>query len=98
MPWCPKCKYEYVEGIKVCADCGSKLVDSLNNINEADYIEEDEEMSKYDKYLEEAANEPVSEEFANAVRAGMMNSSDTGSLAASSKYLSYLDISSSSSI
>ncbi|MBO5292793.1 MAG: hypothetical protein J6B10_06400 [Lachnospiraceae bacterium] len=29
MPWCPKCKNEYVEGIKVCADCGCELVDSL---------------------------------------------------------------------
>ncbi|WP_167956602.1 hypothetical protein [Anaerosporobacter faecicola] len=27
MPWCPKCKLEYREGIEVCADCGSKLVD-----------------------------------------------------------------------
>lgn len=29
MPWCPKCKNEYYEGIKVCADCGTELVDSL---------------------------------------------------------------------
>lgn len=27
MPWCPKCKSEYREGFKVCADCGSELVD-----------------------------------------------------------------------
>jgi len=27
MPWCPKCKYEYREGIKICADCGCELVD-----------------------------------------------------------------------
>ncbi len=26
MPWCPKCKNEYREGIKVCADCGVELV------------------------------------------------------------------------
>ncbi len=30
MPWCPKCKNEYREGITVCADCGVALVDSLN--------------------------------------------------------------------
>ncbi len=23
---CPKCEYEYVEGVKVCADCGAKLI------------------------------------------------------------------------
>lgn len=27
MPWCPKCKTEYRDGFKVCADCGSSLVD-----------------------------------------------------------------------
>ncbi|MBP3542931.1 MAG: hypothetical protein J6J86_01755, partial [Lachnospiraceae bacterium] len=32
MPWCPKCKLEYVEGIKVCPDCGSALVDSLEKL------------------------------------------------------------------
>ncbi|MCR5503518.1 MAG: hypothetical protein K6F53_10970 [Lachnospiraceae bacterium] len=29
MPWCPNCKDEYKEGIKVCADCGAELVDDL---------------------------------------------------------------------
>ena len=28
MPWCPKCRNEYVEGMTVCADCGCALVDS----------------------------------------------------------------------
>ncbi len=27
MPWCPKCKNEYREGITVCTDCGVALVD-----------------------------------------------------------------------
>lgn len=29
MPWCPKCETEYREGISVCADCGSLLVEEL---------------------------------------------------------------------
>ncbi|MFC1562359.1 hypothetical protein ACFL4Q_05120 [candidate division KSB1 bacterium] len=35
MPYCPKCTYEYVEGVSVCADCGSPLVDHLER--EEDY-------------------------------------------------------------
>ena len=27
--WCPKCRYEYREGITVCPDCGTPLVESL---------------------------------------------------------------------
>ena len=29
MPWCPKCKTEYRDGIEKCSDCGSVLVESL---------------------------------------------------------------------
>jgi hypothetical protein len=29
MPFCPKCRYEYREGITVCPDCDEKLVASL---------------------------------------------------------------------
>ena len=33
MPFCPKCKYEYKEGIKICADCNVELVDSLADVS-----------------------------------------------------------------
>ncbi len=36
MPFCPKCKYEYEWGIGECADCGTKLVDSLPGDDEKD--------------------------------------------------------------
>lgn len=29
MPWCPKCKNEYIEGITTCTECGVELVDEL---------------------------------------------------------------------
>lgn len=29
MPVCPNCRYEYVEGIKVCPDCGTPLIKEL---------------------------------------------------------------------
>jgi hypothetical protein len=29
MPYCPKCRFEYVEGIERCPDCDVDLVDEL---------------------------------------------------------------------
>lgn len=34
MAWCPVCKNEYCEGVKVCADCGADLVESLGERKE----------------------------------------------------------------
>lgn len=29
MPFCPECRYEYIEGMTKCADCGTELVAKL---------------------------------------------------------------------
>lgn len=41
MPWCPKCKNEYVEGIVKCADCGSELVEELPQEDALELTEEE---------------------------------------------------------
>lgn len=40
MPWCPKCETEYRDGITVCADCGSALVDELSGACETETVTE----------------------------------------------------------
>ena len=49
MPWCPSCKLEYVEGIKVCPDCKTALVDSLE-----DNVEDEFDFT--DDFKEEGEN------------------------------------------
>ncbi|MCH5252162.1 MAG: hypothetical protein J1F22_04240 [Lachnospiraceae bacterium] len=57
MPWCPKCRNEYIEGIETCSDCGVALVEELpEEINlEAPvilYTVKDEEIgNKFITYL-----------------------------------------------
>jgi hypothetical protein len=40
MPVCPNCEYEYVEGITICPDCGTRLVDDKLFIPPEDWTEE----------------------------------------------------------
>jgi hypothetical protein len=40
MPFCPKCKYEYVEGIEMCPDCDLKLIPKLHEPKPEEHIDE----------------------------------------------------------
>jgi len=40
MPFCPKCKYEYVPGITTCPDCDLKLVEKLSDVPMEDLADE----------------------------------------------------------
>lgn len=53
MAWCPKCKTEYREGIAVCADCGSTLLETLENeCNQCIALfDKEEEANKFLEFL-----------------------------------------------
>lgn len=68
MAWCPNCKNEYVEGIMICADCGAKLVDSLDEISEEKPREISGEYAEISEELE-ALGEMTQEELAEAAAA-----------------------------
>lgn len=64
MPWCPKCKSEYREGIKECADCKIPLMDELPPENENPYSEE-AEMKQMQQWVDtEEPEEAEAEENA----------------------------------
>lgn len=57
MPWCPKCKNEYREGITVCADCNVPLVEDFSTAIAADKTlvfntEHKDKIDAFIKYLE----------------------------------------------
>lgn len=53
MPWCPQCKNEYREGIKVCADCDCELVEEIASDDRVAVIfGEEEQMNSLKQFLE----------------------------------------------
>lgn len=62
MPWCPKCKCEYREGITECADCKVALVDELPPDNENPYSEEAQRKQMEQWVLEEPQEQESSKE------------------------------------
>lgn len=54
MPWCPKCKNEYREGVTVCSDCGCELVTGEEDIKVAMMLsgtqEDMEALAEFLKY------------------------------------------------
>ena len=58
MPWCPKCKTEYRDGIVTCADCGSALVDELMaSVKEDEMIPEPSFLTAEEASLNEMTKE-----------------------------------------
>lgn len=54
MSWCPKCKAEYREGITVCADCGSTLVEELTEDKNqcVAVFDKEEDANKFKEFLD----------------------------------------------
>ena len=52
MPWCPKCKNEYKEGVTICNDCGQALLLEEEGENKALTFGSKEEMEELAGFLE----------------------------------------------
>lgn len=52
MPWCPKCKNEYRDGILVCSDCGCALIDEKEEERNIIFFGEQNQLELLKKFLE----------------------------------------------
>lgn len=76
MAWCPKCKFEYVDGIKICPDCKVELVASLDEANQesVDFVSDDPNVSEEDieeaimPYMDELPDEEERKEILERVK------------------------------
>lgn len=64
MPFCPRCKYEYVDGKTECVDCGAQLVDELPVENDVD-VDDDVRYVAFRSYASRVHAEMVREVLAN---------------------------------
>lgn len=80
MPWCPKCGYEYKDGITKCADCNVDLVESLDvreeNENTLDVIEIIPDNDEIVDAVEYASDNEISDFEDEQVFAQMMENAD----------------------
>ena len=53
MPWCPVCKNEYREGIKLCAECKVELVERLEDEKKSDELSDQEKIARVRAMLAE---------------------------------------------
>ena len=65
MPYCPKCDMEFVEGIKVCSDCGGPLVESKEVAEAMKKKEQEEQLAAMAQEME-----PFSGEESESGRSG----------------------------
>lgn len=70
MPWCPICKNEYREGIKLCAECQVELVDHLEDEKEQSAeLEEQEKIARLQAMLSAEQEMQEEEEFSEEEQA-----------------------------
>lgn len=85
MAWCPICKCEYKDGIKVCADCKVDLVDSIETVTETE--EENLTIVEINDDIE-SADEEVTSNVSIIKKAGVYQ--DSAQLSKENKSSAYI--------